>query len=65
MLQLFLILIMNVEYCVNSHALCFEIRTRFFRKKIIYPHYEVWGRYRLVSKLLVASVGPKWAKLKS
>ena len=39
---------MNVEVCVNIHALCFEIITRvledFF---LIYLHYGVWGRYNI------------------
>ena len=35
-----------MEECVNTHALCFERRTRvledFF---LIILHYGVWGRY--------------------
>ena len=39
---------MNVEECVNFHALCFEMRTRVLESKfLIYPHYGVWGRYNI------------------
>ena len=55
---------MNVEECVNVHSLCFEMRTRVLEEMfLIFPHYGVWGCYRLVSNLLVTSLGPKWAKL--
>ena len=39
---------MNVEECVNVHALCFEMRTRVLEAKfLIYPHYGVWGHYNI------------------
>ena len=39
-------MIMNFEECVNTHALCFERRTRVLEAKfLIYLHYGVWGRY--------------------
>ena len=38
---------MNVEECVNIHALCFKMRTRALEEFfLIYPHYGVWGRYK-------------------
>ena len=49
---------MNVEECVNVHALCFERRTRVLEANIlIYLHYGIWGRYRLVSWIMVATLG--------
>ena len=57
---------MKVEECVNTHAPCFERRTRVLEVKfLIIMHYGVWGHYRLVSELLVVALGPKWAKLNS
>ena len=36
---------MNVEECVNIHALCFERRTRVIEAKfLMILHYRVWGR---------------------
>ena len=41
-LHVFLIPRMNVEECANTHALCFERRTRGLEAKfLIYPHYGV------------------------
>ena len=58
LLQWFLSMRMNVEECVNVHALCFERRTRVLEAKfLIYPHYGVWGCYRLVSELRVVMLG--------
>ena len=35
----------------------FRRRTRVLEvKKLIYPHYGVWGCYRLVSELMVATL---------
>ena len=44
----FLILRMNMEECVNVHALCLERRTRVLEVNFLNnPHYGVWGRYNM------------------
>ena len=49
---------MNVEKCVNVHPLYFKMRTRVLEAKfLIYLHYGVWRRYKVVSKLMVATLG--------